>query len=351
MPNHDHASENVDPNAPNASVNASGSDPLSDVLRTIKLDGALFFLVDATNPWCVDVPAARSFSELILPTARHVVSYHIAVEGEGLASVPGDPPIRFSAGDIVVFPHGDPYLMTSEPGVEPELNTDETLQFFRDLAAGQLPYVIPEGGGGLPKAKFICGFLGCDLYPYNPLFSALPRCLHVTRPTTPGRDLLDNLVDLATSQSQSDLPGSESIRLGLSELMFVEVLRRQMLSTSFEKTGWLAGLRDPIVCRCLADIHADPARQWTLQSLANSAGTSRSVLSDRFAASLGQTPIRYLSNWRMQLAARQLADGDKKVSTIASDVGFGSEAAFSRAFKATMSCPPSAWRSKKKNER
>lgn len=348
MSDHDRASEFVDPNVLSAALDANGSDPLSDVLRTIKLDGALFFLVDASDPWCVDVPAARTFSELILPTARHVVSYHIAVEGEGLASVPGDRPIRFSAGDIVVFPHGDPYLMTSAPGVEPELNTDETLQFFRALAAGQLPYVIPEGGGGLPKAKFICGFLGCDLYPYNPLFSALPRCLHVTRPPTAGRDLLDNLVDLAVSQSQTDLPGARSIRLGLSELMFVEVLRRQMLSRSLEQTGWLAGLRDPVVGRCLASIHADPARQWTLQALADVAGTSRSVLSERFTTSLGQTPIRYLSNWRMQLAARLLADGDKKVSTIACDVGFGSEAAFSRAFKSTMGCPPSEWRSGKK---
>jgi len=110
-----------------------GSDPLADVLNSIKLTGALFFLVDATSPWCVEVPEAEAFAEIILPRARHIISYHVVIEGRGFASVPGVAPVSFQAGDIIVFPHADPYLMLSAPGVPPELDSEETLQFFRAM--------------------------------------------------------------------------------------------------------------------------------------------------------------------------------------------------------------------------
>ncbi len=323
---------------------AGAVDPLSDVLRTVKLKGALFFLVDATDPWCVEVPPAREYAGIILPSARHVVSYHVAVEGGGLAVVPGHGSVPFGAGDIIVFPHADPYLMSSAPGVPPELDPAETLQFFRDLAAGKLPFVIPEGGGGLPKTKVICGFLGCDLSPFNPLFTALPPLLHIRRPAGGGPDLLDRLIDLAMAEMQTPRAGGESIRLGLSELMFVELLRRYLGTLSADGPGWLAGLRDPKVGRALALLHAEPARDWTLESLARAAGVSRSVLAERFARCVGETPMRYLTLWRMQLAARLLTDGAAKVAAIGEQVGFRSEAAFSRSFKKVTGLSPTDWR-------
>ncbi|MDH3242498.1 MAG: AraC family transcriptional regulator, partial [Alphaproteobacteria bacterium] len=279
-------------------------DPLSDVLRTVKLKGALFFLVDATSPWCVEVPPARDYADIILPSARHVVSYHVAVQGRGLAGLPGSEPVAFEAGDIIVFPHADPYLMSSAPGVAPELDRDQTLKFFRDLAAGKLPFVIPEGGGEPPKAKFICGFLGCDLSPFNPLFATLPRVLHIRRPDGGRADPLDQLIELAMTEIRTPRAGGESIRLGLCELMFVELLRRHLETISAEGPGWLAGLRDAKVGRALALLHAEPARDWTLDALAREAGVSRSVLAERFARCVGETPMRYLTLWRMQLAAR-----------------------------------------------
>lgn len=321
---------------------AGGGDPLSDVLRTVRLKGALFFLVDATDPWCVDVPQADAFAGIILPAARHVVSYHIVVEGRGLARVPGAEPVRIEAGDIIVFPHGDPYAMSSAPDVPPELGPAETLQFFREFAAGRLPFIVPEGGGGEPRAKFICGFLGCDLSPFNPLLAALPRLLHIRRP--PGPDLLDRLVDLAMAEMQAARAGGESIRLGLSELMFVELLRRHLVGQPEDASGWLAGLRDPAVGRALALLHAEPARGWTLDTLARNAGVSRSVLAERFAARVGEPPMRYLTLWRMQLAARLLADGTDKVAAVGGRVGFRSEAAFSRTFKKVTGQSPAEWR-------
>jgi AraC-like DNA-binding protein len=342
---HDAQSASLDPASGGALCYTAESDPLSDVLRTVRLRGALFFLVDATTPWCVDVPAARHFADIILPSARHVVSYHVAVEGTGLAGVPGMAETQFGAGDIIVFPHGDPYVMASDRGVVPELDRAATIQFFRDLAAGRLPFVIPEGGGGAPRAKFICGFLGCDFTPYNPVLAALPRCLRVGRQDRTGRDLLDQLVELTMNEAQIHRPGVQSIRLGLSELMFIEVIRRHMETLSTDRPSWLTGLRDPIVGCALRKLHADPARDWTLEHLATETGTSRSVLAERFSTTVGEPPMRYLTLWRMQLAARLLADGNDKVSAISEQVGFGSEAAFSRAFKAAMGCPPGRWRS------
>jgi AraC-like DNA-binding protein len=319
-------------------------DPLSDVLRTVKLEGALFFMIDATSPWCVAVPRASEYAGIILPKARHVVSYHVAVEGKGLASTPGIEPIAFDGGDIIVFPHADPYLMTSAPGVSPELDREQTLQFFRDLAAGKLPFVIPEGGGQHPKAKFICGFLGCDLSPFNPLFATLPPILHVRRPSDGRADLLDQLIDFAMTEIRTPHAGGESIRLGLSELMFVGLLRRHLESISADAPGWLAGLRDPKVGRALALLHAEPAGDWTLDGLARAASVSRSVLAERFARCVGETPMRYLTLWRMQLAARLLADGATKVAAIGEQVGFRSEAAFSRTFKRVTGLSPAEWR-------
>jgi len=319
-------------------------DPLSDVLRTVKLKGALFFMIDATSPWCVEVPHARDYADIILPRARHVVSYHVAVEGEGLAGVPGGETVAFDAGDIIVFPHADPYLMLSAPGVTPELDHAQILQFFRDVAAGKLPFVIPEGGGRAPKAKFICGFLGCDLSPFNPLFATLPRVLHIRRPSGGHSDLLDQLIALTMAEARAPRAGGESIRLGLSELMFVELLRRHLATLSTDEPGWLAGLRDPKVGRALALLHGAPAKSWTLDRLAGAAGLSRSVLAERFARCVGETPMRYLKLWRMQLAARQLSDGAAKVSAIGEQVGFRSEAAFSRAFKEVTGRSPAEWR-------
>lgn len=319
-------------------------DPLSDVLRTLRLKGALFFLVDATSPWCIDIPHARDFADIILPSARHVVSYHVAVEGQGLASVPGIEPVAFDAGDIIVFPHADPYLMLSAPGVPPELDREQTLQFFRDLAAGKLPFVIPEGGGKPPIAKLICGFLGCDLSPFNPLFATLPRILHIRRPSGGHVDLLDQLIDLAMAEIRTPRAGGESIRLGLSELMFVELLRRHLQTLSADAPGWLAGLRDPKVGCALSLLHAEPAKNWTLDALARAAGISRTILAERFARCVGETPMRYLTLWRMQLAARLLADGTSKVAAVAEKVGFRSEAAFSRAFKKVTGLSPTKWR-------
>jgi AraC-like DNA-binding protein len=320
-----------------------GRDPLSDVLRTVKLSGALFFVVDATTPWCVAVPEARAYQAILFRGARHLISYHIAVEGRGLASVPGERPVPFATGDILVIPHGDAYRIEGRPGAAPEFDREGTLQFFRDMMSGRLPFVVTEGGGGDPPAKFVCGFLGCDSQPFNPLLAQLPRLLLIRR--VEGRaDLLSKLVDLTMAEMQCSRSGGASVRLRLSELLFVEAIRRHMDALPEGESGWLAGLRDPGVGRALAALHELPHAQWNLETLARSAGVSRSVLAERFTALVGHPPMQYLTNWRMQLAARLLADGGGKVSDVAFRVGYRSEAAFSRSFKRAVGVSPASWR-------
>jgi AraC-like DNA-binding protein len=329
-----------------ASVNlAAASDPLSDVLRMVKLSGALFFLVDASSPWGVKVPAAGAFAPIILPRARHVVSYHIVTHGAGWAAVPGMAPLRFAAGDVIVFPHGDAYAMLSAPDSPSQFEPEGALDFFRAMAAGELPFVVPEGGGGPERARFMCGFLGCDARPFNPLLATLPRLMHVGRPAG-AEDLLDRLIGLTLAEARTHRPGGEAIRLRLSELMFVEVVRRYLEALPADQTGWLAGLRDPGTGRALALLHERPAHPWTLEQLAAQSGLSRSVLAERFTRLVGQPPMQYLASWRVQVAARLLADGAAKVAAVGLEVGYASEAAFSRSFKKLAGVSPAAWRAR-----
>lgn len=317
-------------------------DPLSDVLRAVRLSGALFFMVEATSPWGVAVPHARRFAPIILPRARHVVSYHIVIEGEGWASIPDVAPTRFEAGDVLVFPHADPYAMLGVRDGTPELGEEDSMLFFREMASGKLPFVVEEGGGGLPRARYVCGFLGCDLQPFNPVLAALPRFMHVRRPAT--GDMLDKLIGLTLDQTRRPDAGWEGVRLRLSELIFAEVLSRYLSTLPEGQTGWFAGLRDPAVGRALSCLHAEPVRAWTLGELAAEANVSRTVLAARFAKLIGCPPMQYLTQWRLQKAARLLSDGDQKVAVVAHEAGYESEAAFSRAFKRFAGASPAAWR-------
>ncbi len=331
---------------PAADPGTIATDPLSDVLRAVKLTGALFFAVEASTPWGIEVPRTDSYASIILPRAQHVVSYHIVLEGEGWASLPGIAPTRFQAGDILVFPHGDAYSMTSAPGGEVEYGEEATLGFFREMMAGRLSFVVEEGGGGAGRARFVCGFLGCDTRPFNPVLATLPRILVVRRPAEAQGGLLDELVALTLAEARVARAGGESIRLRLGELIFVEVVRQHLDALPEGRTGWLSGLRDPAIGRVLTAMHAEPARAWTLEALAGMAGLSRAVLAERFAQLVGCPPIHYLTLWRMQIAARLLADSPMKVAAVANAVGYGSEAAFSRAFKKATGLAPAIWRAR-----
>ena len=326
------------------SSEAPGIDPLSDVLRAVRLTGAVFFRVDATSPWVIEMPDTSALASVTLPRAQHVISYHVVTEGSCWGALLGGGSVRLEAGDVLLFPHGDAYVMSIEPNARGGPDPAEVLAFMREMVVGRLPFAIVENGGGAEHLGLVCGFLGCDVHPFNPLLATLPRLLHVRQAFADG-DPLARLIEFALTESQEKRAGGECVRLRLSEVMFVEVVRRYLAGLPAEETGWLAGLRDHSVGRALACLHERPGDDWTLEKLAKAVGLSRSALAERFAHFVGDPPMQYLTRWRMQVAARLLADGQAKVSTVALQVGYDSEAAFSRAFKKAAGVPPAAWRS------
>jgi AraC-like DNA-binding protein len=312
-------------------------DALSDVLRAVRLRGAVYFDVHASEPWVAEAPPGASMIRVIFPGSEHLISYHVITHGSCWGGIVGEPAVRLSAGDIIVFPHGDPHVMSSAPGMRgvPDFSV------FRPLCEGQLPFSISLGTADVAEsAHIVCGFLACDARPFNPLLAALPPVIHVA--DAPG-GALGAFVEFAIAESRQRRIGGECVLGRLSELMFVDVVRRYLETLPADRTGWLAGLRDPFVGRAITALHEHPERAWTLEALAREAGVSRSVLAERFTALVGQPAMQYLANWRMQVAAHHLSGGDR-VAAVADRVGYESEAAFSRAFKKVVGTPPGEWR-------
>jgi AraC-like DNA-binding protein len=314
------------------------TDALSQVLRAVKLTGAVFFHVDASSPWVAEAPPGPAIVADIMPGSQHLIPYHAITRGGCWGGLVGQPPIRVETGDIIVFPHGDPHVMSSTPGMRAEPRHE----LFRRAAHEPLPFTVKTGGDGPEAAHLVCGFLGCDVRPFNPLLATLPHVLHA-RERPGGDDWLSQFLRAAMAETQQQRAGAEAMLARLSELMFVEVVRRHLEALPPEQVGWLAGLRDPFVGQALALMHARPSEPWTLDTLGKGAGLSRSALAQRFGELVGQAPMQYLTQWRMQVAAGRLGEG-ATVSEAAFEVGYGSEAAFSRAFKKLVGLPPASWR-------
>jgi len=309
-------------------------DPLSDLLRVVRLDGAFFYAVEAAEPWSVEAVAARELSPRIMPAAEHLISYHIVTEGRCFGGLVGEEPVELVAGDVIVFPHGDAHVMSSGPGARVGTGV-------LSAAPGRYPFKVFHGEPGPRSASFLCGFLGCDRRPFNPLLAALPRRMHMRGMSNAW---LGNFGRQVTEESRLGRSGAEGVLTRLAELMFIEVLRRYLDELPPGQTGWLAGLRDEVVGRALTQLHGRPGHRWTLADLAREAASSRSSLAKRFMAMVGQPPMQYLARWRMQIAANLLAQSGAKVAAIGAEVGYDSEAAFSRAFKRSTGLAPGAWR-------
>ncbi len=320
------------------------ADVLSDVLRAVRLKGAAYFTFDLTSPWVADVPPSRDIAHIVMPGAERVIEYHVIAAGAPWGHAVGQPPIQLRAGDLIIFPQGDAHVLSSAPGMRaaPDMS-----QFVRPTTP--LPIMYEMGGGGPEKARIVCCFLGLDERPFNPLLAALPHTIHLStsddasRERVPRDSWLGPLVNIAIGESRSTRPGGENVLARLSELMFVEAVRRYIETLPAAETGWLAGVRDPLVGAALAALHGEPARAWTVEDLAHVVGASRSVLAERFTTMVGQPPMQYLALWRMQLASRLLTDG-ATVAEVAEQVGYESDAAFSRAFKKLVGHAPGSWR-------
>jgi AraC-like DNA-binding protein len=315
-------------------------DVLSEVLRAVRLTGAIYFDVSARAPWVAETPSLSRICARVMPDFEHVLAFHIMLEGQCWAQL-GDesaPATHLERGDTILFPHGDGHVMGSEAGRRAEPNYD----LYVRPSDRPLPFVLEEMGGTGDPARFVCGYLGCDTHPFNPILSALPKMIRLA--SSPGRDAIAELIAIALAENRQQRAGSETILAKLSELMFVQALRRYVDELSAESTGWLSGLRDPQIGAALGLIHGRPAEPWTLEKLARQVGLSRSAFAERFAHYVEEPPMRYLGRWRMQLARRSLEMPGTSVAQAAARVGYHSEAAFHRAFKKYVGVPPGEWR-------
>jgi len=315
------------------------ADVLSDVLRAVRLTGAVYFDFELSSPWVAEAPPSRELAGKVMPGAQRVIEYHLIARGMCWGHAVGQEPMRLREGDLIVFPQGDAHVLSSAPGMR---SAPDMSVFAR--ASTPLPIVYELGGGGAERARIVCGFLGCDERPYNPLLAALPTVIHLAAAgphATTG--WLGTLLNIAVTESGSARAGSENVLARLSELMFVEAVRRYLETLPPAQTGWLAGLRDPVVGQALSALHGGPSQPWTVERLGQLVGVSRSVFAERFTEMVGQPPMQYLALWRMQLASRLLIEGGQ-VSGVAEAVGYESEAAFSRAFKKLVGQAPAIWR-------
>ena len=313
-------------------------DALSEILRVVRLTGAIFIHARFTAPWCYKSPPADSAAPLLEPDAERVVIFHLITEGECYVELDGEPAMRLVAGDVVVFPQGDAHVMASAPGLPPARGSRLQAVLTRR------PRQISFGGGGA-TTRIVCGYLACEARLARMLLAGLPPLLRVNVRGSNAGVWLETSVRYALSEARSQRrPGGAGVLAKLSEVLFIETLRLYINEQSVGRTGWLAGMGDRIVSTALNPLHERPSHAWTLAALARVAGTSRSVLAERFQHMVGNSPMQYLTQWRMVLAANLLTRSNAPLARIAEDVGYQTDTAFSRAFRREYGEPPAAWR-------
>jgi AraC-like DNA-binding protein len=315
-------------------------DALSDVLRVTHLTGGVFLHATFFAPWCIAARVGPEHCAPALGPASHLIIYHYVVEGDLRIRVTGESgeDLVIRAGEVVLLPRNDLHLIGSDLSLPPVAGSD-IIQPPKD---GGLFSIHHGGAGGC--TRMICGFLGCASAEGNPVLATLPPLLKLNVEQGGAAEWIRSTFQYAADEVAAGRPGSETVLAKLSELLFVETVRRYAEALPVGQTGWLAGLREPPVARALALLHREIARRWTVDDLGREVGLSRSALADRFIRLIGVPPMHYLANWRMQVATQKLRDTSASLAQVAEIVGYDSEAAFSRAFKKAFGAAPATWR-------
>lgn len=313
-------------------------DALSEVLNVLRLEGAMFFHAEFLAPWIYTSAPAATLEHRFPSGTRDVIFYHFVTEGRGFTRVGDGERVEFTAGDVLMYPHGDGHEIGNDAGGHPVVIPRPVTP----LQSGDMTPVRAGGSGEV--TRFVCGYMAWERYLCQPMLESLPRLVKVRIRGDASGDWLENSIRHAVSAAAPGIPGSHAVMTKLSELLCVEVLRRFLATLPDTETGWLAGMRDQVVGRALSALHSRPEERWTNALLAKTVGVSRSVLVDRFRQQMGEAPISYLTRWRIQLSARSLRGSRQSVAEIAREAGYESEAAFHRAFKRHMGVPPAQFR-------
>jgi AraC-like DNA-binding protein len=312
-------------------------DALSEVLKIVKLRGALFFNAEFSAPWCLASAQSSQIAPLLCPGAGHVIIYHYLTDGRAYAQLADRSRRDLRSGDVVIFPHGDAHILGNGAGKP----VDSLKAFARNLSDG---LKVARYGGGGELTKFVCGYMACDPNLSEVILTGLPSMFIVNVANDSAGQWLANSIQFSVREAGGPGTGSDVVLAKLSEVLFVETLRRFIQDLPHEQKGWLAGARDPVIGEALALLHKNPARGWTIANLAHQVGLSRTRFAERFRHFLGEPPMAYLARWRLKLAAEILMSSDANVAEIAAEVGYASEAAFNRVFKRELGCPPAQFR-------
>jgi AraC-like DNA-binding protein len=312
-------------------------DPLSDVLRSVRLGGGVFLDVLLTEPWCVASEITAEDCKPFLRAPVQVIAYHFVVAGRMLCFVGDGPPTEVRAGEIVLLPRNDPHLLASEPGLEP-VRGHHLVQPSPDGGLAR----IRHGGGGEPT-QLVCGFLGSD-DARDPLIASLPPVLKLDVRQGASGDWIEASVRFAAKELAAGRLATSGVLSRLSELLLAEAVREYAATLPVGAAGWLKGVADPQVGRALALMHGGIAAPWSAEALAREVAMSRSAFVDRFTTVVGVPPIRYLTAWRLRTAKLRLRESAQSVAQLAHAVGYESAEAFSRAFKREFGFSPAQWR-------
>ncbi|HET9959800.1 MAG TPA: AraC family transcriptional regulator [Polyangiaceae bacterium] len=303
-------------------------DVLTDVLETVRARAACSGRVDALAPWGME------FAE------GEAARFHVVLEGSLILQAEPVGTLALHKGDLVALPHGDRHVL-SDTADSPVLPLEE----WKRRAGNQdgVRGALPIGGVGARTALW-SGRIEFEDGRGNPLLSVLPRVIVLRGEWSRSVQSLEPTLGMLASESISGRPGAQTIVSRLADVIFVQIVRGYLATLGSEGTGWLAALSDPQVGAALAWVHREPARDWTVQELAQRVAMSRSAFAARFTRMVGEPPLHYVTRWRMQKAASLLREGRSTIAQIAESVGYESEAAFSKAFKRAVGSAPGAYR-------
>jgi AraC-like DNA-binding protein len=312
-------------------------DILAEALRALRLTGSVFLNARFTEPFGVVSPKQYD-AGTPLAHLRHVSVFHLIAAGGCTIEIATGERRAISSGDVLLLPFADAHKFWQGDFVDMAFGPD----IMRPGPAKGL-WTVDHGGGGR-TTRMVCGFIESAEFLFAPVFRSLPPLVVDQTGNDPAAAVITSTVGQILELADTAAPGAELMLGRLMEILFVEVVRRYAARLPAGGKGWFAAISEPLVGRALQLVHGEPARRWTVEELASEVGTSRTVLTERFNAALGQAPIEYVTGWRMQLAAERLRTSGESIAAIAANVGYESEAAFNRAFKRVTGVTPGAWR-------
>jgi AraC-like DNA-binding protein len=314
-------------------------EPVTEALERLRLEGAIYLRAEYSERWALAGQGGPMFAAMMHPGAERLVLFHVIASGRCWVSPPDGDRTWAEAGEVIVLPYGDEFLMGGVQPAEPA----SILSVVPPPPWTEMP-IIRHGEGGF-RTDVVCGFLYSEDPLFDPSLRVFPPAFVVRPPPGPARTWFDASIAYALEESSVRGRGIRSTKL--PEMLLIEVLRLHLANAPASQRGWLAALRDPVLAPAMKAIHSVPGRRWTVADLAKEAAVSRSLLDGRFRDVLGLPPIRYVNEWRMRVAQDLLATTEVTVAAIARRVGYDAEEAFSRAFKRAHGQSPSVWRARR----